>query len=173
MAHSGIPSSGCARGGARSWWAEFQPASQRNSGRSASRSATMVSSWWSDHRAGARTAVTSSAVRPDVPQSGWVHCRRRRAVGPSTRVMAQWGIGTIRIPSPHRGGSRGPVRLLAIGQPPGLPALPEQGPLPRVPPRGGRHPPDGRIMHPTGSIKKLPRSAGLCRRASEPIRRER
>ena len=43
--------------------------------------------------------------------------------------MAESGIGTLRIPSPHRGGSRGPVRLLAIGQPSGLPALPDQGPL--------------------------------------------
>jgi hypothetical protein len=99
--------------------------------------------------------------------------RQHRALRCRWYVMAQWGIGTIRIPSPHRGGSRGPVRLLAIGQPPGPPALPEQGPLPRVPPRGGRHPPDGRIMHPTGASRSLPRSAGLCRRASEPIRRER
>lgn len=38
------------------------------------------------------------------------------------------GIGTLRIPSPHRGRSRGPVRLLAIGQPSGLAALPNQGP---------------------------------------------
>ena len=69
----------------------------------------------------------------------------RRAGGASrdcSSVMAESGIGTIRIPSPHRGGSRGPVRLPAIGQPSGLPALPDQGPLLRAPPRGGRHPGD-------------------------------
>jgi catechol 2,3-dioxygenase-like lactoylglutathione lyase family enzyme len=42
--------------------------------------------------------------------------------------MAESGIGTLRIPSPHRGGSSGPVRLPAIGQPSGLPALPDLGP---------------------------------------------
>jgi hypothetical protein len=113
---------------------------------------------------------------------GLVRCRRpcRRpgcssggGPGSGGPVMAESGIGTLRIPSPHRGGSRGPVRLLAIGQPPGLPALPDQGPLLRVPPRGGRHPSNGRIMHPAGASRSRCRSAGLCRRAPEPIRHER
>ncbi len=96
----------------------------------------------------------------------------RRPGGPPRAApkMAQSDNRTLPIPSPHRGGSRGPVRLLAIGQPPGLPALPDQGPLLRVPPRGGRHPSSGRIMHPAGASAGRPRSAGMCRWASQPIR---
>lgn len=39
--------------------------------------------------------------------------------GSGGRVMAELVIGTVRIPSPHSGGSSGPVCLPAIGQPPG------------------------------------------------------
>jgi hypothetical protein len=43
----------------------------------------------------------------------------------------------------------------------------------KVPPRGGRHPPDGWIMHRVGASRSRRRSAGMCGRAPEPIRQQR
>src|SRR6266700_1153885 len=122
-----------------------------------------------------RTARYSvSAARNGCPLMTRLLAREGRAhpAHDGRLLMAESGIGTLRIPSPHRGGSRGPVRLPAIGQPSGLPALPEKGPLLRVPPRGGRHPSEGRIMHPAGVSASRRRSGDLCRRAHEPIRRK-
>ena len=55
-------------------------------------------------------------------------------------LMAESGEQNRPNTQPASWREQGPVRLLAIGQPSGLPALPDQGPLLRVAQRGRWHP---------------------------------
>jgi len=78
----------------------------------------------------------ATSIRDAVRRMSLGCCRPRGAAPSGRSSMTEPDVGTVRIPGPHSGGSRGPVRLSAIRQPSGLPAMPDWGPpLLRVPPR--------------------------------------